>query len=154
MTAFAFAACGGGEGGGEGGGNNVKGETGSWGKYTEILVPEGMTLKGGNILDENDPTIVKLNDTDNEFHWILFNIYDEDTCKSSIASTKEVNNGEDVTIEINGTTWTGVSYKSLSADGFQMYGQVDGQYVLAGGFYYAYDSAVVQAVIASLHVTE
>ena len=151
MAACMFAACG---SSGEGGGSEkeVKGETQTWGRFT-LLVPENMNLKGGNILNENDPTVVTVKENDNDFHYVMFNLYDEDTCKSSVEGTKSANDGsQEFTMDVNGVTWKGVSYEYFSSPGFQMYGQVDGQYVLCGGFYFSYDSEIVKAILGSLKV--
>lgn len=156
MSACVFAACGGGEGGSgsgdNGGKDTVTGETQTWGRYT-ILVPENMVLKGGNVLDENDPTIVSVKDSDNDLHYVMCTLFSEESCKSSVDSTKSINNGEDITIDINGVTWTGVKYSAFSSDGFSMYGKVDGEWVLASGFYHGYDSAITTAILGSLAVS-
>ena len=152
MAAGMFAACSG-EGNNDGGSGakEVKGETQTWGRFT-LLLPEGMILKGGNMFDENDPSIVTIKDAENELHYLMFNLYDEDTCKSSLESTKSANGGEDFTMEANGVTWTGVFYNTFSYEGFQMYGEVDGQYVLVGGYYYGHEHEITKAVVSSLKV--
>ena len=111
-----------------------------------------MNLTGGNILDSEDPKVLTLKENGNDFHYIMLNIYSLETCQSSVAGTKDYNeNAEDVTIEINGVTWTGVAYKYAGmTDAFQMYAQFGDDCVLAGGFYYAYNSAEVQAVLGSI----
>lgn len=154
MAAFMFAACGGSGEGGDNGGDakEVKGETQTWGRYT-ILVPEKMELVGGNILDPEDPTIVTVKDSDSSLHYVMCTIYSEESCKNSVEGTKTGNNGEDVTMDINGVTWTGVKYTWSGSDGFSMYAQVDGEWVLASGFFHAYDSEITKAILGSIKVS-
>lgn len=152
MAAFMFAACGSGGSGGENNAKEVKGETKTWGRYT-ILVPEKMELSGGNVLDPEDPTVVTVRDTDSVLHYVMCTIFPEESCKSSVEGTKESNSGENVTIDINGVTWTGTKYTWSGSDGFSMYAQIDGEWVLASGFYHAYDSEITRAILGSIKVS-
>ena len=145
VTCAVFAACSGGlipE--------KITGEEQTWGRYT-LLVPDSTVLQGGNVLDPNDPDVMKLCDKNNDFHYLMFNIFSLESCLNSIKGTKEVNaNAEDITLDLDGTVWTGVKYDSLGTDGFQMYAQLGGEAVLVSGYFYGYDSALVKAVLGSL----
>ncbi len=162
---FSFVACGGttpsngseddGDNGGAGG-DAVKGETRTWGNFT-VLVPEGMTLKGGNLLNAEDPDCFNLHLTDNELHYVMIDLaLDEESAKDGVATTKEMNEDsdpKDVTLTA-GAAWTGVSYNYYgSCDCFQIYATVNGRVVVARGAYYAFDSATVKAILSSLTYT-
>ena len=151
-----FAACG--ESGGSGdkvsdGGESVKGETKTWGNIT-VLVPEGMTLKGGNILDENDPDVVNISKTDNAMNYFLITVDDdEEDAKGGIDSTREINSGcEDVTVEAGGKTWKGVKYQYSGNDVFQIYATVDGRVPVVQCYGFAPDSDTSKAILASLKI--
>ena len=133
------------------GGGGVTGETQTWGNIT-VLVPNGMTLKGGSILDEQDPNVVNISKTDDAMKYFLITIVaDEESAKSNIDLTREINEGcEDVSVEA-GSTWTGVKYQFLG-DVFQVYGKVGEKYVMCQSYGYAADSDTTKAILGSLKV--
>ena len=148
VVAVALASCGGNS---EGGSDNAPaGETQTWGNIT-VLVPDGMELKGGNILDENDPDVVNIHEKDNELHYFLITLGDsEDDAASSIEATKEYNEGaEDYTIDIGGVKWTGVKYDYMGPV-FQAYGTVNGQIVMVQCYGFESDGATTTAVLQSI----
>ena len=152
----AFASCGGGDNGtSSGGGDNgaVAGKTETWGNIT-VLVPEGMTLKGGNALDEKNPDVVNISKDDNAMNYFLITINDdEDSAKMGIDSTKEVNEGsKDVSLEA-GVKWTGVSYEFSGSPAFQVYGEFDGRFAVVQSFGFGADEDVTKSVLESLKVT-
>ena len=160
----ALAACGdnGGNGGngGDNGGNqaaSVKGSTEEWGYY-KVLVPEGYTLKGGNLLDENDKGKFNLNSNNDALTYFMFSLFDEEGAKDSVDTTKEINEGaKDVTATYNGVTWTGVAYESIGYQCFSMYGDFGGgHFVVLSAVGNTYDSDIANAVLSSLvvNVTE
>ena len=165
MVVCLCAGCGetannGGNDGDNGGGNqaaSVKGSTGEWGYY-KVLVPEGYTLKGGNILDETDKSKFNLNNNDSALTYFMFSLYDEENAKDSIDMTRDMNDGaKDVTGTYNGVAWTGVAYESIGYQCFSMYGDFgDGHFVLVSAAGNAYDSEITNAVLSSLvvNVTE
>ena len=160
-----LAACGdnggsGNSGGDNGGGNQaagVKGTTEEHGYY-KVLVPEGYTLKGGNILDETDKSKFNLNNNDSALTYFMFSLYDEENAKDSIDMTRDMNDGaKDVTGTYNGVAWTGVAYESIGYQCFSMYADFgDGNFVIVSGSGNAYDGDVTGAVLSSLvvNVTE
>ena len=118
-----------------------------------MLVPADMTLKGGSLVDEDDPNTVWLQVTGNEMHYLQINVVDPESVQLSLDTTREFNEGaKDVTITA-GAEWSGVAYVySGSVDCFQMAGTVDGKTVLVGGAWFAYDADVTQAVLSSLKI--
>ena len=158
----ALAACdnGGNSGNGDNGGNqtaSVKGETGEWGYY-KVLVPQGYTLKGGNLLDENDKGKFNLNNDDSALTYYMFGLYDEEGAKDSLDMTKEINEGsKDVTATYNGVEWKGVAYESIGYQCFELSADFgDGHFVVVNAVGNAYDADITNAVLSSLvvNVTE
>ncbi len=153
VAVFAFASCGGKTEGGDTestADNAPKGETQTWGNIT-IFVPDGMELKGGNILNENDPDVVNIHEKENEMHYYLVTLGDdEEDASSSIEATKEYNEGaEDITLDIGGVKWTGVKYDFMGPV-FQVYGTVNGQIVMVQCYGFESDSATTSAVLQSI----
>ncbi len=159
LLVCAFASCGGqGSGdassadGGAAAADAVKGETQTWGNIT-VLVPEDMTLKGGNVLDEKNPDVVNISKKDNAMNYFLITINDdEEGVKSGIDSTREVNDGaKDVTVDA-GASWKGVTYEYSGMDVFQIYADFDGRFAVVQSYGFAADSDVSKAILSSLKV--
>ena len=157
----AFVSCGGGDtkssdanGGDAGNAASVSGKTQTWGNIT-VLVPDDMNFKGGSMLDEKDPNVVNISKKDNATNYFLITINDdEEGVKSGVESTKKMNKGsEDVTFEA-GTKWTGVSYDYSGTPAFQVYGKVDGKYVVIQSFGFKTDDDVTTSVLGSLKVKD
>ena len=121
--------------------------------YYKVFVPEGYTLKHEDVFGDNSPKSFNINSDDSSFDYFTFNMYTEDNAQSSVAMTKELNDGaEDVTLDLDGVKWNGVAYESLGIACFQLYADFDGNFVLVGGAGNAYDSAIVKTVLGSLEV--
>ena len=153
VAIFAFASCGGKTEGGDTesvADNAPKGETQTWGNIT-IFVPEGMELKGGNILDENNPNVVNIHEKENEMHYFLVTLGDdEEDAASSIGTTKEFNEGaEDITFNFDGVEWKGVKYDFMGPV-FQVYAAVNGHIVMVQCYGFECDSATTAAVLQSI----
>ena len=149
-----FAACGDSKGGDSGSdsGNSVAGETQTWGNIT-VLVPDGMTLKGGNVLDEKDPDVVNISKKDNATNYILITISDdEEGAKSGLDSTKDANKGSKETTFEAGKKWTAVTYEYSGSPAFQAYAEFDGRYAVIQSFGFATDDETTTAVLSSLKV--
>ena len=131
----------------------IKGETETWGRYT-VFVPEGYALKGGDAFDENNEKSFNLNGDEGFFNYFMFNLYNEDSAKMSVETTKESNEGaEDVEIEFGGVKWIGVAYESMDIPCFSMYADFgNDEFVLVSGASNAYDSDLVNAVLSSIVV--
>lgn len=132
-------------------GGEAKGETQTWGRYT-VLIPDGYVLKGGDVFDEENTKAFNINNKDSSLTYFMFNTYDEDSCKSSIDTTKDMNEGaSDVSVVYNGVTWTGVAYESIGIACFSMYADFgNGDFVLLSAAGNAYDSDTTSAILSSL----
>lgn len=130
----------------------VSGEEQTWGNFT-LLVPEGMTLKGGSLIDPESEDSLTLTLDENEAHYIMMDVVAAETAEASIDATKEMNEGsEDVTLSA-GADWKGCAYKYAGMmDCFQLYAAVGGKTVMVRSAWFAYDDDTVQAVLSSLQV--
>ena len=153
IALFAFASCGSSSEGGEEtekAADEVKGTEGTWGNIT-LLVPEGMVMTGGNLINEDDPDTVNLKKSDDEMTYIIVRIFDEESAKSSIDMTREINdNCEDLTFEGAGTTWSGVQYDSFGYDIFVVYGELGEKGVMITSCGFKSDSDIIKAVVDSI----
>ena len=133
----------------------VSGEKQTWGEFT-VFVPSEMTLKGGDMFSADATDAFTVSMSDNESKQLRVSIEDEETCTSSIDTTKEMNessNPEDVEFTAGNVTWKGVAYVyDGTSPCFQVYGEIDGRFVLVGSSYIAYDSELVNAVLASIEL--
>ncbi len=153
-----FASCGDSSGSGSSSGGSssaadtAAGKTETWGNIT-VLVPDGMTLKGGNVLDEKNPDVVNISKEDNAMNYFLITINDsEDGAKMGIDSTKEANEGsKDLSFDA-GVKWTGVSYEYSGSPAFQVYGEYDGRFAVVQSFGFGADEDVTKSVLSSLKV--
>ena len=131
---------------------SVPGKKESYGNYKTIFVPEGMKLSGGSLGGKEDPSTVWIQLKDNEARYYRLSIEDEETCKTSVNQTKEVNQGaKEVTISAGSTTWTGAAYRyNDMMDCFQVYGKVGDKFVLVSAGWYSYDDDKTKAILESL----
>lgn len=134
-------------------GSKVEGEIQTWGIFT-VLVPAGMKLKGGDMFnaDASDAFTVSL--LSDETHQLRVSVVSEDDAVSGIETTKELNassDPKDVEFKTGDVTWKGVAYVyGGTSDCFQVYGEIDGRFVLVGSSYLAYDAEEVTAVLSSI----
>ena len=134
--------------------SGVTGETQTWGNIT-LLVPEGMTLKGGSSIDPESKDALTLTLDENPAHYIMVTVVEPETAENSVATTKEMNNGASEVFLSTGMGWNGVAYKYADTmDCFQMYAKTgDGKKaVLVGAAWFAYDGDVASAVLNSIKV--
>ena len=125
LASAVLASCGNkgkvvdGSDGGNGNSATVTGEDRTWGNIT-IFVPDGFTLKGGDILSDENPDKLTLNSDDSDMTYVTVTANaDDDNVKMGIESTRSMNEGaEDYTVAAGETEWTGVTY---NASGYQCY---------------------------------
>ena len=155
MCCALFASCGGNSAStGDNGSaaQTVAGKTETWGNIT-VDVPEGMTLKGGSILDAEDPNVVNIAKDDNALNYFLITVNDdEDSAKDGIDATREANDGAaDVSIDA-GASWSGVSYDFSGTPVLHIYGTVDGKVVVVQSYGFATGDDVTKSVLSSLKI--
>ena len=125
---------------------DVAGAEETWGNIS-VLVPDGMVLNGGSLIDKEDPNTLWVQDPDSMTPYFLISLYSEENAASSIETTKELNDGQDITpFALNGVEWTGVDYDSGGLPCFQVMG---GGFLVSGAGYGLDDDAAL-AVLASL----
>jgi len=132
--------------------NTVSGKTESYFNFASVLIPDGMKLVEGKLAGHEDPDAFWIQLSDNEAHYYMVRIEDEETCVSSVKQTKEVNTGaKDVTVTAGDVTWTGAAYKyNDMMDCFQIYGKLGEQYVLVSAGWHSVDEAATKAILASI----
>ena len=128
------------------------GATQTWGNIT-VLVPDGFTLDGGSMFDDNSADDLTLTGSGLNYFQISI-LENEDSAKDNLDMTKSFNEEakpEDVTVSANGA-WTGVYYNSYGYDCFQVYATVNGKVVQVNGCGYKPDSATAVDVLSSITV--
>lgn len=120
-----FAACGGGNGGGSGKVKSVPGETKSYGKFTEVLVPEGFTFAGGSLIDESSEDTVRMNsDADYKFNFTI-TVREAGAGEEHVASNRSFNSNYNATdvkdYKTGDYTWNGVSFNNPEDDSWRTY---------------------------------
>ena len=134
----------------------IKGTTGSWGIYTEILVPDGMKLTQGSQIDKEDENYVWVSKTDNPLTYFLFNASNEEQCKKDVEATKAANSSSDpkeVTLKAGDYEWKGVTYKyGGTTDVSQMYTVIGEKAINVRFTSFAYDDPTTVAILGSLKI--
>ncbi len=157
MCCAVFAACGGNTDTTPSGNNlsaaepaDVKTET--WGNIT-VAVPDGMSLKGGSVVDEKDPDVVNISKDDNAMNYFLITINDdEDSVKDGIKMTREGNDGaKDISFDA-GESWTGVSYDFSGTAVMQIYAEFNGRFAVVQSYGFTPDDDAAKSVLSSLKV--
>lgn len=131
----------------------VTGGEKSWGRYT-MLVPDEMYLKGGSVLNSEDPKTLKLTDRAAPSHYFLFNLCPLENCLGSIEGTRSANEGaKDVSVELGGVEWKGVEYELTGTPAFQVAGEVNGESVLVSSFGYKADGNIAAYILSSIQLS-
>lgn len=134
-----------------------KGSLQTWGEIS-VFVPEGYALHGGAIVgsktdDVKQCSIQPEKPNSYDYYWIISTTAEK--AVENIATTKEVNAADDITVKANGTEWKGCHYlyKPLSGravDCGSIY-RTDGDIVYQVNFAgHAPDSVEMTAVLASI----
>ena len=133
----------------------LKGTTGNWGNFAEILIPEGMELKGGSQIDNEDQNALWVWDSEDKTKYFYITIKGtKEEAESDVNSTKELNkdsNPQDVSLTTGDLTWTGVAYKyDNSIDCMHMYCQKGDKALTVIAGKYAYDSDISKSILGSI----
>ena len=132
---------------------SVAGKTESYFNFASVLIPDGMKLVEGKLAGHEDPDAFWIQLSDNEAHYYMVRIEDQETCVSSVKRSQLDNQGaKDVTVTAGDVTWTGVAYKynDNMTDGFQIYGKLGEQYVLVSAGWHSVDEAATKAILSSI----
>lgn len=132
--------------------NDVAGEKQTWGNIT-VLVPEDMTLTGGNALDENNPDVLNIAKKDNALNYFLITIVDtEEDASSGLETTRSINEGcKDVSFDA-GSQWTGVTYEYSGTPVYQIYGAVGSRFAVVQSYGFDPESDISKAILNSIEV--
>lgn len=124
----------------------VTGKPYTWGNIT-VNVPDGMTATNGGIADKNDENSLWLQ---NGTAYLLVSMCDEEKAKSDVSSTKNLNDGEDASVTVDGITWQGAYYEYSGDPCWQIYTIVGGNCYEVMSYKYGFDSVEAQTVLSTL----
>jgi len=120
----------------------VKGKEETVGAFT-LLVPKGLDAEEGS-----SESVVTLSDDEAS---IVFQVVDKGEAKDYVKALMEEDDSfEEITFSLDGTKWTGASYKK----DFAVYAKIGKKTVIAMGTGYKYTDDIPLAVLASLEVDE
>ena len=131
----------------------ITGETRTWGVFT-VLVPDGWTLKGGDFLDENDPDVVSVKESD--FKYFDIKSETEEVQKNQYEYNKNTYTNEQQELPattFGGIEWNGFSYGNDFGGGFELYGKSGDKYLRVSSAGFAFDGPETKAVLDSLIVS-
>lgn len=131
----------------------ITGTQQTWGIFT-VLVPDDWTLRGGNFIDEEDPDICKVMESD--FYYFEFKNEKEDTQKSQYEYNKKTYTNEQFDLPstvLNGIEWNGFQYGNDFGGGFELYGQSGGRFLRVSCAGFSFDSQEAQKILSSLTVS-
>ena len=158
MMFSVLASCSGNGGAEESGvetSENTVGKTETWGNI-KVYVPAGSKLIGGSLVDGADQNSLSISSADGKEYYIVTVLTDDEKAKDSIASTKEKNpeeTPEEVTLDVDGTVWSGIAYKHAdSSESFQVWAKAGNKIVLVGADHHAYDSDEAKEVLGSIEI--
>ncbi|MBR4781766.1 MAG: hypothetical protein IK014_10470 [Lachnospiraceae bacterium] len=131
----------------------IKGTTGSWGIYSEILVPDGMNLTTGTTTNAEDENAVWVKKADNAMNYFYFVLSTEEQSRKDVAATIEKNqtyNPEEVTLKAGDLEWKGVGYNYLGSDVAQMYAVIGDKVINVRMAGFAYNSDYATVILGSI----
>ncbi len=132
---------------------DIKGETKTWGIYT-VLVPEGWTLRTGDVFDDNDESVCSVKKSD--FSYFELKCETEDTQKKKYEYNKKTYTLEQKDLPastIAGIEWNGFEYGNELSKGFELYGTSNGRFLRISSVGFSFDSAEAKAILESFKVT-
>ena len=133
----------------------IKGTTGSWGIYSEILVPDGMNLTTGTTTNAEDENAVWVKKADNAMNYFYFVLSTEEQSQKDIAATLQVNDKytpEEVSVKTGDIEWKGVGYSYLGSDVAQMYATIGDKVINVRMTGFAYNSDYAKAILGAIKV--
>lgn len=141
--------------------SKLNGTTESWGVYSEVFVPDGMTLTASSTTDKEDQNYVRLIKNENMLDYIYFNISTEEQCQKDVAATKNYNKDSDkvsemkeVSVKAGSYEWTGISYMYETYGGtspvVHMYAVIGDKAVNVRMAGFSYDSEIAKAILESI----
>ena len=128
------------------------GQTMTWGNYS-FFVPDGMTLKGGDTFDENDPRYFSIQKSSLSTYDFKTEDSEENMMNTYNYNKKTYTNGQfDVEAEYGGIKWTGFQYDGFGTPGFEAYTTIDGVYLRVSCTFHAFDNDIAKAILGSIKI--
>ena len=131
----------------------ITGTTETWGVYT-VLVPEGWTLRKGDVLDEESPDYCSVKKSD--FSYFDFKNEKEETQKNQYEynhKTYTLNQKDLPASTIAGIEWNGFEYGDDFVPGFELYAQTNGKFIRVSCAGFKFDSPEAKAILESLKIS-
>ena len=128
----------------------VVGETQTWGNIT-LFVPENMTLKGGDMFDEDNPDALTITDSSNPLKYIVVTIMEEADIDASMDMTREINAEAGLT-DITVGDFAGFIYNSNDYDCSSLKAALGDRFVMINACSFAADDAVLATVAESIDI--
>ena len=136
------------------GSKDITGEVKTWGIY-QVLIPDGWTLRGGDVFDDNDERLCSVKKSD--FSYFELKCETEDVQQRQYnynKNTYTLNQADLPATTIAGIEWNGFEYGNELTKGFELYGSSNGRFLRVSGVGFAFGSAEAKAVLGSIKVTE
>lgn len=119
----------------------------TWGNIT-VNVPDGMDTSNGNAANHDDKDSLSLT---SGTKYIMISKKEIEWCEKDIATSKEMNNGEDASFTVNDVNWVGTKYDYSGSPCWQVYGTVNGNTYEVGCYGYYYNGPEALTVFSSLN---
>lgn len=128
------------------------GQTMTWGNYS-FFVPDGMTLKGGDTFDENDPRYFSIQKSSLSYYNFTTEDSEENMMNKYNYNKKTYTNDQtDVEAAYGGIKWTGFQYDSYGTPCFEAYTVIDGVYLRVSCTCHAFDNDIAKAILGSIKI--
>lgn len=132
---------------------SLTGETKTWGIFT-VMVPDGWTLRQGDVLDDSDPNRCSVKKSD--FSYFDLKSEKEEVQKQQYEYNKKTYtmNQKDISaVTIAGIEWNGFEYGNEMNPGFELYGSSNGRPLRVSCAGFKFDSPETNAILGSLSVS-
>ena len=133
---------------------SITGKTEIYGCFS-VLVPEGMELEPGDLLDSSNPDAFTVRDSEEAFRYILVSANDEIWIDEGMDFTKELNDEcefVDCSLPLGNTTFTGFSYVSSGVDCLELKGCIDGVFLQVTAGLVKPTDGRLQAILESIEI--
>ena len=133
---------------------SITGKTEIYGCFS-VLVPDGMELEPGDLLDSSNPDAFTVRDSEEAFRYILVSANDEIWIDEGMDFTKELNDGcefVDCSLPLGNTTFTGFSYVSSGVDCLELKGCLDGVFLQVTAGLVKPTDGRLQAILESIKI--
>ena len=133
--------------------SEITGTAQTWGVFT-VLVPEGWTLRKGDVFDENSPDYCSVKKSD--FSYFDFKNEKEETQKQQYEYNHKTYTQDQKDLPastIAGIEWNGFEYGSSFVPGFELYAKAGDKFIRVSCAGFRFDSPEARAILESLKIS-